>query len=228
MNEVSIVSTISNEQADRLYWLGRYVERVSSTLKLFNRSIDRMLDQDDDDYVDFCRRLSIPSNIYSGLDDFQVRYLFDPENPDSVYSNLSRAYDNAIVLRNFITSESLAYVQLALNHLEKGAIAESAFLETLRVSDWLLAFWGSIDDNVADLERRDLLKVGKYAERLDMRIRLDFGVEEIEPLLPRLLAHTKRVAVLLNREAIAALANLKVEEIASDPEGALKIVNALH
>ena len=135
MNEVSIVSTISNEQADRLYWLGRYVERVFSTLKLFNRSIDRMLDQDDDDYVDFCRRLSIPSNIYSGLDDFQVRYLFDPQNPDSVYSNLSRAYDNAIVLRNFITSESLAFVQLALNHLEKGAIAESAFLETLRVSD---------------------------------------------------------------------------------------------
>ena len=82
MNEVSIVSTISNEQADRLYWLGRYVERVFSTLKLFNRSIDRMLDQDDDDYVDFCRRLSIPSNIYSGLDDFQVRYLFDPQNPD--------------------------------------------------------------------------------------------------------------------------------------------------
>lgn len=228
MKEVSIVSTISNEQADRLYWLGRYVERVFSTLKLFNRSIDRMLDQDDDDYVDFCRRLSIPSNIYSGLDDFQVRYLFDPENPDSVYSNLSRAYDNAIVLRNFITSESLAFVQLALNHLEKGAIAESAFLETLRVSDWLLAFWGSIDDNVADVERRDLLKVGKYAERLDMRIRLGFGVEDIEPLLPRLLAHTKRVAVLLNGDALEALAALNVGEIAKNPEGALKIVNALH
>lgn len=228
MKEVSIVSTISNEQADRLYWLGRYVERVFSTLKLFNRSIDRMLDQDDDDYVDFCRRLSIPSNIYSGLDDFQVRYLFDPENPDSVYSNLSRAYDNAIVLRNFITSESLAFVQLALNHLEKGAIAESAFLETLRVSDWLLAFWGSIDDNVADVERRDLLKVGKYAERLDMRIRLGFGVEDVEPLLPRLLAHTKRVAVLLNGDALEALAALNVGEIAKNPEGALKIVNALH
>ena len=44
-------SAISAEQADRLYWLGRYVERVFSTLQLFNRSIDRMLDQNDDDYI---------------------------------------------------------------------------------------------------------------------------------------------------------------------------------
>ena len=81
---------------------------------------------------------------------------------------------------------------------------------------------------MADLERRDLLKVGKYAERLDMRIRLGFGAEDVEPLLPRLLAHTKRVAVLLNGDALEALAALKVGEIANNPEGALKIVNALH
>ena len=56
-------SAISAEQADRLYWLGRYVERVFSTLQLFNRSIDRMLDQNDDDYIEFCERLAIPSDI---------------------------------------------------------------------------------------------------------------------------------------------------------------------
>ena len=138
-----VINTISAEQADRLYWLGRYVERVFSTLRLFNRSLDRMIDQNGDDYVDFCRRLSIPSEIYAGPEDFETRYLFDPANPDSIYSNLSRAYDNAIVLRNFITTETMAYIQLALDQLQHGARADSAFLETQRVADWLLAFWGS-------------------------------------------------------------------------------------
>lgn len=222
------IATISAEQADRLYWLGRYVERVFSTLILFNRSLDRMLDQNADDYADFCERLSIPSNIYKDSDDFQTRYLFDPLNPDSIYSNLSRAYDNAIVLRNFISSETLAYIQMALNLLEKGAVAESAFLETLRVTDWLLAFWGSVDDRVADVERRDLLKTGKYAERLDLMIRLDFKDREIEEVLPRMLSHARRVAALLDADAYAALCAQRDSGKLSERSELLKLVNSLH
>ena len=136
MKSMQVSTAISAEQADRLYWLGRYVERVYSTLRLFNLSIDRMIDKDGEDYVEFCRRLAIPSDIYADADDFQSRYLFDPSNPDSIYSNLSRAYDNAIVLRNFITTETMAYIQLALDRLEQGAVADSAFLETQRVGCW--------------------------------------------------------------------------------------------
>ena len=187
-----------------------------------------MLDQNDDDYIEFCERLAIPSDIYSGLDDFQNRYLFDPKNPDSIYSNLSRAYDNAIVLRSFITSETLAFVQLALNRLERGALADSAFLETQRVADWLLAFWGSVDDKVADVERRDLLKVGKYSERLDLMIRLDFPDRDIETVVPRLLSHTKRVAVLLNEDALKGLHALDELGLEKNREEALKLVNSLH
>ena len=52
-------AAISTDQADRLFWLGRYVERVYSTLRVFNRAIDRMLDHDESSYIEFCRRLSI-------------------------------------------------------------------------------------------------------------------------------------------------------------------------
>ncbi len=41
-------TAISAEQADRLYWLGRYVERVYSTLRIFDLSLDRMIDKDGD------------------------------------------------------------------------------------------------------------------------------------------------------------------------------------
>ena len=223
-----VINTISAEQADRLYWLGRYVERVFSTLRLFNRSLDRMIDQNGDDYVDFCRRLSIPSEIYAGPEDFETRYLFDPTNPDSIYANLSRAYDNAIVLRNFITTETMAYIQLALDQLQHGARADSAFLETQRVADWLLAFWGSVDDRVADVERRDLLKVGKYSERLDLLIRLDFPEYAVEALLPRLLSHTKRVEALLEKPVLEELRQMTEPGLPQNRVRLLKLVNLLH
>lgn len=223
-----VINTISAEQADRLYWLGRYVERVFSTLRLFNRSIDRMIDQNGDDYVEFCRRLSIPSAIYAGPEDFERRYLFDPANPDSIYSNLSRAYDNAIVLRNFITTETMAYIQLALNQLEHGAVEQSAFLETQRVADWLLAFWGSVDDRVADVERRDLMKVGKYSERLDLLIRLDFPEYAVDALLPRLLSHTRRVEALLEKPALDELRAMTDAGAPQNRARLLKLVNHLH
>lgn len=223
-----VINTISAEQADRLYWLGRYVERVFSTLRLFNRSLDRMIDQNGDDYVDFCRRLSIPSEIYAGPEDFETRYLFDPANPDSIYANLSRAYDNAIVLRNFITTETMAYIQLALDQLQHGAREDSAFLETQRVADWLLAFWGSVDDRVADVERRDLMKVGKYSERLDLLIRLDFPEYAVEALLPRLLSHTKRVEALLEKPVLEELRQMTEPGLPQKRTRLLKLVNLLH
>lgn len=228
MKPMQVSTAISAEQADRLYWLGRYVERVYSTLRLFNLSIDRMIDKDGEDYVEFCRRLAIPSDIYADADDFQSRYLFDPANPDSIYSNLSRAYDNAIVLRNFITTETMAYIQLALDRLEQGAVADSAFLETQRVADWLLAFWGSVDDRVADVERRDLLKVGKYSERLDLLIRLDVAEYAIDALLPRLLSHTKRVEPLLNGGVLAQLRSMSEAGMEQNRAQLLKLVNLLH
>ena len=228
MKSMQVSTAISAEQADRLYWLGRYVERVYSTLRLFNLSIDRMIDKDGEDYVEFCRRLAIPSDIYADADDFQSRYLFDPSNPDSIYSNLSRAYDNAIVLRNFITTETMAYIQLALDRLEQGAVADSAFLETQRVADWLLAFWGSVDDRVADVERRDLLKVGKYSERLDLLIRRDVPEYAVDALLPRLLSHTKRVEPLLNGEVLAQLRSLSEAGMEQNRAHLLKLVNLLH
>lgn len=83
MTSKPMLIAISAEQADRLYWLGRYVERVFSTVRIFNQSLDRMIDQDGEDYVAFCKRLSIPSDIYRDAADFEVKYLFDATNPDS-------------------------------------------------------------------------------------------------------------------------------------------------
>ena len=223
--------TISAEQADRLFWLGRYVERVYLTLKLFNNTLDAMIDEDAQSRIeDFCERLSIPSYIYAGADDFETRYLFDEANPDSLYSNLSRAYDNAIILRNFITSESLSFVQMALDRLHEGKVSQSAFLETQQVADWLLAFWGSIEETVLNPERRDLLKVGKYVEHIDLVIRLEQPYEILTRMLPRLESRVSHVSALLQTDKLQALHEIASDETVyeANRKKALALINSLH
>ena len=84
---------ISLEKANNLLWLGRYSERVYTTLRMFYQQFDKMIESSEDEYTEFCNKLNIPV-IYTSNEDFVGRYLYDKENPDSVYSNLLRAYDN--------------------------------------------------------------------------------------------------------------------------------------
>ncbi len=138
---------ISAEQANRLYWLDRYTERVYTTVRIYFKKYDVMIDENEDSYEEFCQMVDIP-NIYTSKEDFLKRYPFDPENPDSIISNLTRAYDNAIVLRESISSEALSYIQLAIYEINRAAESLSPLMEMQEVLDDLLAFWGIIDDKI--------------------------------------------------------------------------------
>ena len=60
---------ISVENTDRLFWLGRYTERVYTTIRLFSDSYDDMIDTYLNSSQDFCLRLDIP-NIYDSKEHF--------------------------------------------------------------------------------------------------------------------------------------------------------------
>ena len=64
---------ISVEQTDRLYWHGRYSERVYTTLRLYSESYDRLIDMESYDYAEFCRRLDIP-DMYGSKEAFKEKY----------------------------------------------------------------------------------------------------------------------------------------------------------
>ena len=106
---------ISIKSTDNLFWLGRYVERVFTTLRVFSEYYDKMIDKDENAYIDFCNKLGI-ENTYSYKQEFITKYLFDENDPNSVMSNLLCAYDNAVVMRNEISSETLSYIQMAVNY----------------------------------------------------------------------------------------------------------------
>ncbi len=61
---------ISVEQAGHLYWLGRYTERVYTTLRIYSRSFDEMIDESRDSYQSFCRSVDIP-DIYDNFSESQ-------------------------------------------------------------------------------------------------------------------------------------------------------------
>lgn len=65
-------------------------------------------------------------------------------NPDSLISNLNRAYDNAVVLRESIGSEALSYIQMSVYDMENAAKSEVPLLEVQQVLDNIHAFWGII------------------------------------------------------------------------------------
>lgn len=172
-------------KADRLFWLGRYAERVYTTIKEYFAGYDRMIDENESSYTDFCRRINIP-NIYTDKEDFLKSYPFNTENPDSILSNLYRAYDNAVVMREEIGTETLSYIQMAIYNMKSARASAAPLIELQKVIDDILAFWGCFDDCVSDAVERSIGKAGRRIERLDLYLRFEMPTEYIRREAARL------------------------------------------
>ncbi len=202
---------ISVEQASRLYWLGRYTERVYSTIRMFFKSYDKMIDKEQDSYITFCSSVDIP-NIYQSKEDFLKRYPFDEANPDSIISNLNRAYDNAIVLRESISTEALSYIQLAIYEMNRAAKSSAPLFELQHVLDEILAFWGSIDDRIDSEEIRNIIKAGKRIERIDLYARLGAKTEEIRREVHRMIPRVTKSGIPYQKEKLEKVKELAEQE----------------
>ena len=193
---------------DRLFWLGRYSERVYTTLKLFERSFDVLIEQYGGDHREFCKSLEIP-DIYADKDDFISRYAFSLEDPNSIFSNLQRAYDNAIELRDEIGSECMSFIQMAIYEMETAKRSDAPVLFFQRITDYLLAFWGCVDDQIDDENTRNIIKIGKRVERLDLYARLGRSRKEIQREVQRLAGRIDRTDLIYKAENLRRLYELE-------------------
>lgn len=198
---------ISLEKLDHLYWLGRYTERVYTTLRNFFKIYDSLIESPEGSYRKYCERLNIP-DIYTSNKQFVTSYLFDGENPDSLLSNMNRAYDNAIVLREEISSNVLSYIQLALDTIEAGKDTTAPVFDLQPVLDYLLAFWGCADDYVEKEDCRNIMKCGKYVERLDLYIRLNYNMKDIEKEYNKLVHRIQKTHMCYNMDNLDRLTEM--------------------
>ena len=216
---------ISVEQVDHLYWLGRYTERVYTTLKIYSESFDRMIDEQEDSYQKYCDSIDIP-NIYESKADFLKRYPFDSEISDSIISNLNRAYDNAIVLRETIGSDALSYVQLSIYAMNNAAKSDSPLIELQQVMDDILSFWGIVDDQIDADQIRNIIKAGKRIERIDLYARLEVEKQKLEREVHRMIPRVLRSGINYNENALSRVSKL-INENTIDYDEIISSVEAI-
>ena len=216
---------ISVEQVDHLYWLGRYTERVYTTLKIYSESFDRMIDESEDSYQKNCESLDIP-NIYESKEDFLRRYPFDNSVPDSIISNLNRAYDNAIVLRETIGSEALSYIQLSIYAMNNASMSDAPLIDLQQIMDDILSFWGMVDDQIDSEQIRNIIKAGKRIERIDLYARLEVEktrlVREVHRMIPRVL----RSGMKYNEASLSKVSSL-INDLKPDYESIITNVERI-
>lgn len=182
-----------------------------------------MIDEPGDSYQAFCDSIDIP-NIYTSREDFLKRYPFDDSNPDSIISNLNRAYDNAIVLRESIGSEALSYIQLAIYDMNKAAASQSPLIEMQYLLDHILSFWGIADDEIDSEQVRNMIKAGKRMERVDLYARLKLSGNELVREVHRMVPRVERSGLSYSRQHLDKVrelvenADLNYYEIVSNVE----------
>lgn len=199
------MGTLSIAQMGHLYWLGRYLERVKMTLDVSNDISDLLIDDESGfDVHELCERLAIPDS-YRDADEFMERYLFDEDDPNSIISNLNRAFDNGVVLRDCIKSPTLSYIQLALDTLQTGETSTSPMLEVQQTLDYLYAFWGALGDYVPDVRMRYAVRVGGSVERVDLALRLGLPDDRVQQEVARLADRVYRSQMDYDPEAFQRL-----------------------
>ena len=192
---------------NRLFWLGRYTERTFMTIEFMGEAFDQSLDGEPFDYVDWCERMQIP-NEYGDVHEFLTSYLFDEDNPNSALSSLNRAFENAVMLRNVITSPALAYLQMAKNVMDNAEFSSAPMLDLQNVCDYLMAFKGCVDERINDESDRMTVKCGFTVERIDMLLRLDYRTGELEKEFGRLTSRLRRTKLARDGKKLQLLGDL--------------------
>ena len=214
------MGSLTLEKLNSLYWLGRYIERSYQFMRLYVTAYDHMIDDNDAYYLNICEKFGIP-DTYGSREEFIRRFAFDREDPNSIITALTRTFDNAILMRDEISSGCLSYIHLALAEMDRASRSDAPVFNIQKVEDYILAFWGALDDEVDDEYSRNTVKVGKRMERLDIYVRLERPRTELRREAMRLQGRIEKSIVPVSKAALMhVLADIEDENV--DYKGLLR------
>lgn len=150
-------------------------------------------------YSDFLEKLGgyVANNMETSYQ--MMAQIYDPGTVSSLYNIIERMMDNAIVLRPFIYSESFSYIEMCRDFLrKKSEVKEMNITELQPITDWLLAFWGSVRERVST-NAYALLEVGRLVEHIDMNIRFEYKHHRIDETWDRLKKYMVQEPELFDR-----------------------------
>lgn len=202
---------VTLSKQNRLFWLGRYAERVYVSVQLMMKEYDALIDGTPMDYADFCRRMGIP-NSYHDSEDFFRRYLFDENEPSSVRSAMSAMLGNGMMLRETISSPTLAYLQMAKSALDLASYSDAPAVEMQWILDDIMAFRGSFDESVEREDARNITKVGGMVELISLMLRLDWQKDRLKNEIQKLLNRMYKTDLPTQPQATQQLIRYALED----------------
>ena len=216
------MDTVTLSKQNRLFWLGRYAERVYTTTQYMMKQYDRLIDGETVDYETFCQKMGIPCAYDSG-DDFCRRYLFDSTSPYSVQSGVEAMLGNGMVLRETITSPTLAYLQMAHSAMELAARSEAPGVELQWVLDDIMAFRGSCEETIEEESSRNIIKTGASLERVDLCLRLGAPESTCAKEFGRLFNRLYKTALQPDRDRLNLLVDAVLDKTVPTPDAAVMV-----
>jgi uncharacterized alpha-E superfamily protein len=179
--------------AESAFWMSRYVERAEHVARVLLVNITSLLDVGDLDLEVEKQFWSGPLRIFmvdqtaeaqelldtarDGLGSKIAQYLvFDGNNPNSIYSCITRARENARSMRESISAEMWENLN-TLYWMIRGEDASGRFNESAsdllkQVTNGSLLFQGLADQTLGHNQSFQFIQVGKYLERIDVTCRV--------------------------------------------------------
>ena len=180
--------------AERIYWLGRYLERIENTARLVSVYGNVLLDLPRPATLNWDSLIAITGSApsfaerYTRADERNVVrfYLADRANPSSLVSSAGSARENARTVREMIPSsiwEGINDLHIYLQDHVDGALARrgrDAFLS--RVIEYCQYLVGCMAGGMSRDAAYHFLRAGRYLERADMTSRIvDVGTANVFP-----------------------------------------------
>ena len=122
--------------------------------------------------------------------------------------------DNAIVLREDITSETLSYLEMSMALIKECKKRREANMTALQpIVDWSLAFWGSAEQRLRNHNALYIMTIGRNIENLDMLLRFEYPYGRIALGYESLLRYIDQMPTVINKHIEEQLSKLITEEL---------------
>ncbi len=169
--------------ADALYWMGRYMERAESVARFIGVNLNLQLDLPLDParqwqpLIDTSGDTEVFKERYgAATQDSVIEFLaYDTENPNSIYSCLTSARENARSVRETISSEMWAQVNsMYLQVQSQREMPDPEWLpevfRSIRLGSHM--FQGVTDATMSHSEAWHFVRLGRKLERADKTSRI--------------------------------------------------------
>ena len=167
-----------SRDAEHLYWLSRYVERVENTARLINVNSELMLDFPGDKTLGWQSIIETLDN----LDIYQRRYMtfkeanvinflcYEEANPNSIKNSLIKAAYNVKETRDYLPQSATEQVNNLLNEFNRGTLKarRGQPKDLYKLIEGSQRFFGIINDNFSTGLVFEFIRLGRYIERVDM------------------------------------------------------------